>query len=671
MPGWVAGLLIAVLAALAVALPGPAAARAVATVTAPPLTGAAGLDVSSFQHQGSAPIGWPAVAGAGYRFAFIKSTEGSYYVNPYFAADVASAKAAGLAVAAYHFANPADSGGALQADFALDHGAYQADGATLPLVLDIEYDPYAASWCYGLTQAQMVAWIAAFAAEAQRRTGAAPVIYTPRAWWNRCTGSSTAFSTAAVWVPDYSSGATAPQLPAGWNGWPYWQYTAAGSVPGVPGNTDLNLLNPGALEVATPADQSFPAGGPVSVPAPLAIATPGQVLSYSATGLPAGVAIDPATGLISGTQPVTIGDSAVTVTVSGPGLPAVSEHFTWHVHGAVALSAPAAQSGQAGSPVVLRVGASDSLPGCTLRFSATGLPPGLSISSCGVITGWLASPGSYHPVVEVTDSAGGLLGSASFGWQVKMPGGTWPSGPLRRGGGTLCLDRMASGVGAWSCNGTAAEQWAIAPDGSVRGGGLCLAVTTRAAAGPLALRGCRGSAYQQWQPGTGGLLANVLSGSCLTVTGQKNGSPATVAPCAGGASQSWPLPAGPLASGLFGWCASAWHAAGSPLGPVTLRGCGTTAATSWTIAADGTIRSGGGCLTVTGAATVAIRACAGAPTQKWQTYSGPIGVQFASVQAGGQAGLCLADPGDATKAGTQLTLGHCVAADPGTWWRPS
>ena len=68
-----------------------------------------GIDVSSHQHDGGAAIGWAQVAAAGYKFAFIKATEGSYYVNPYYAADAAAARQAGLLVAAYHFAIPNDS----------------------------------------------------------------------------------------------------------------------------------------------------------------------------------------------------------------------------------------------------------------------------------------------------------------------------------------------------------------------------------------------------------------------------------------------------------------------------------------------------------------------------------------------------------------------------------
>ncbi len=144
-----------------------------------------GVDVASFQHPKStqypngAPIDWSQVAGAGYTFAAIKATEGSYYTNPFYASDVAAAKAACLYVAGYHFAIPnASDGAAAQADYAVTNGQYAADGQTLPLELDVEYDPYTSTdhtnQCYGLTPAQMVAWISAFDTEAQRVTGLAP-----------------------------------------------------------------------------------------------------------------------------------------------------------------------------------------------------------------------------------------------------------------------------------------------------------------------------------------------------------------------------------------------------------------------------------------------------------------------------------------------------------------
>jgi lysozyme len=51
-----------------------------------------GVDVS--HHQG--PIDWRALAGSGVRFAYIKATEGSDYVDPAFAANWTEAARAGV-----------------------------------------------------------------------------------------------------------------------------------------------------------------------------------------------------------------------------------------------------------------------------------------------------------------------------------------------------------------------------------------------------------------------------------------------------------------------------------------------------------------------------------------------------------------------------------------------
>jgi GH25 family lysozyme M1 (1,4-beta-N-acetylmuramidase) len=229
-----------------------------------------GVDVSSFQHPVSsqypngAPINWTQVA-TQYHFAAIKATEGShvstggfngYYANPYYVGDAQAATAAGMYVSAYHFANPFNSGGAAQADLAAQYAGqaqntagtdYKVGGMYLPLMLDLEYNPYVpadgGNECYGLTPSAMVSWISGFVAEATTDTGAAPIIYTPAAWWNLCTGSSTAFSSELLWIPSYSTSAPST-LPAGWSTWSFWQYTSAGSVPGITGNNvDLDYFD--------------------------------------------------------------------------------------------------------------------------------------------------------------------------------------------------------------------------------------------------------------------------------------------------------------------------------------------------------------------------------------------------------------------------------------------
>ncbi len=212
-----------------------------------------GIDVSSHEHPGSAVIDWPQVAAAGYSFTAIKASEGTYYVNPYFASDAVQAARAGMFVMPYAFANPfpaKDNGSARdQADAAARELGSVAVPARqmLPLALDIEPDPYIArqktNQCYGLSPAAMVGWIRQFMAQAQLKTGKRPVIYTLAAWWKVCTGNSAAFGGYPLWIASY--GTPAPELPSGWRAYTFWQHTSRGAVPGIAGSTtDEDYLGP-------------------------------------------------------------------------------------------------------------------------------------------------------------------------------------------------------------------------------------------------------------------------------------------------------------------------------------------------------------------------------------------------------------------------------------------
>jgi hypothetical protein len=85
-----------------------------------------------------------------------------------------------------------------------------------------------------------------------------------------------------------------------------------------------------SVTVTSPGDQA----GTVGVPASLQIhAQPsdGGKLTFNATGLPAGLSIDPASGLISGI-PTTAGSSIVTVTASDATGPSGQTSFTWTIN---------------------------------------------------------------------------------------------------------------------------------------------------------------------------------------------------------------------------------------------------------------------------------------------------------------------------------------------------
>jgi hypothetical protein len=327
----------------------------------------------------------------------------------------------------------------------------------------------------------------------------------------------------------------------------------------------------------------------------------------------------------------------------------------------------------------VRVRATDGLSGCTLKFSASGLPRGLTISSCGIISGWPAASGSSTAVVHVSDSSS----QDSFSWRIAGASGSGPAGHVRLNRNGKCLtEHSPTDIVIETCSSAASERWTIAADGTVRLRGECLAAKS-AASGALQLMSCA-KGGQRWQLGSNAVLKNLGSGRCLADTGTKNGTRAVAAVCQAtpnstgsastpSSSQQWTLPAGPLTSGIAGNCASSLRGSSEPAGAVTLRQCQRSAQQNWTIEPDGAISVVGRCLGTAGGKTAPstqvrlVRCIKGAATQVWQLSGGPIGLQLLLPAAG----LCLADSGDSTKAGAELVIGPCVAGDAGISWRVS
>ena len=151
----------------------------------------------------------------------------------------------------------------------------------------------------------------------------------------------------------------------------------------------------------------------------------GQALRFTATGLPLGLSLDPASGRISG-SPRSVGLYRITVTVTDGSLTA-SGIFSWSIVDASTPSAhttnqapslvqPFNQKTSVNGTVSLSLAASDP-EGNPLKFTATGLPPGLSIDSAtGRISGKAHERGSYQVTVTVSD--GDFSSSRSFSWTV-------------------------------------------------------------------------------------------------------------------------------------------------------------------------------------------------------------------------------------------------------------
>ena len=107
---------------------------------------------------------------------------------------------------------------------------------------------------------------------------------------------------------------------------------------------------------------------------------------------------------------------------------------------AVSVTGPGNQAGTVGTAASVQVRASDSASGQTLTYSASGLPPGLSVnSSTGLISGTPTTAGTYPATVTVRDGTG-ASGSATFTWAIGSSGG---------GGGGGCTAKYAI-VDSWS-----------------------------------------------------------------------------------------------------------------------------------------------------------------------------------------------------------------------------
>ena len=139
-----------------------------------------------------------------------------------------------------------------------------------------------------------------------------------------------------------------------------------------------------------------------------------------------------------------------------------------------------------------------------------------------------------------------------------ITGGTTTPPPPPAGSGAItgyggkCVDVAAAGtangtaIQLYTCNGTNAQSWTVASNGSLQALGKCLDVTAAGTANgtQIQLYDCNGTAAQQWTHQSNGELVNAGSGKCLDATGPSSadGTRLQIWTCTDGANQQWNLP---------------------------------------------------------------------------------------------------------------------------------
>lgn len=191
-----------------------------------------GVDVSEHQLQ----IDWNQVADAGMEFAFVRIgyrgyTEGGLYLDEHAAENFTGARDAGLNVGAYFYSQATSTAEAVEEaafciSFLKDHNI------DLPVVFDWEY--VSADARTGDMDAQTLTDCAKAFCEAIEKAGYKAMIYfNPHIASNYLDLFQ--LQDYPFWLSLYDDTMDYP------NKVEFWQYTATGKVPGIPGDTDINL----------------------------------------------------------------------------------------------------------------------------------------------------------------------------------------------------------------------------------------------------------------------------------------------------------------------------------------------------------------------------------------------------------------------------------------------
>ncbi|HTW21119.1 MAG TPA: GH25 family lysozyme, partial [Mycobacteriales bacterium] len=281
-----------------------------------------GPDVASYQHPHPTkahphgqPINWTKVKKSGKSFAIVKATEGTSYVNPYFAGpyanDYADSLAAGLVHGSYHFARPATpivaSAKAQAALFAKTIGPVTT-ADTLPPALDLEVTG-------GLNRGQLVTWALDFLLDMRSLTGRTPMLYTYPSFWTNDLGDPTALARYPLWMAEFG----VRRAPVS----DLWQYTSTAHISGIDGDVDISkFVGTSGFPWSTLSNGTVATPWKATAPAPpVGVHTSVAGTSATISWMPGDAGTSPVTSYqvtaSPGNQVVTVGGTSLSATFTG------------------------------------------------------------------------------------------------------------------------------------------------------------------------------------------------------------------------------------------------------------------------------------------------------------------------------------------------------------------
>lgn len=194
-----------------------------------------GIDVSEFQGR----LDWQKIKSAGIRFAIIRGGYGQSTVDSQFYNNIRGALDNGIAVGVYWFSYALNAGDARQ-EAQMCVSLLKNFHVQLPIFYDFEYDTirYAAEQGVTLGRTQYNQFALAFLTEVQKNGYKGGIYFNLDYYYTMVD-----FSLLGGFVRWYAQYAAAPSI----SDYDIWQYSGSGTIDGISGPFDMNLLKDTAL----------------------------------------------------------------------------------------------------------------------------------------------------------------------------------------------------------------------------------------------------------------------------------------------------------------------------------------------------------------------------------------------------------------------------------------